>query len=380
VKAGNADTDTRGAAPHARAAATAKTTRVLVVGPSWVGDTVLAQPLFTRLRERSPELKLDVLAPPWTAPLLRRMPEVNEVIDNPFRHGELKVFARRRLGLELRERHYQRAIVLPNSLKSALPPFFAAIAMRTGYRGELRSGVLNDVRRLDEKRLPLLVERFAALAEPPGAPLRRPVPRPRLRADPLNRARAIERLQLATDRPVVALCPGAEYGEAKRWPAEHFAALAGRVLAAGAQVWLFGSANDRSIADAITSRCAAQGASRCDAHGIANLCGCTTLADAIDLLSLAAVVVSNDSGLMHVAAALDRPLVALYGSSSPGYTPPLSAHARVLSLQLACSPCFERVCPLGHFRCLRDLAPDRVWQEIETAIEAALPHAAGTLG
>ncbi|MPZ43765.1 MAG: lipopolysaccharide heptosyltransferase II [Betaproteobacteria bacterium] len=345
---------------------------MLVVGPSWVGDTVLAQPLFMRLRERSPQLALDVLAPPWTASLVRRMPEVNDVIENPFRHGELKVFARRRLGLALRERHYHRAIILPNSLKSALPPFFAHIAVRTGYRGELRSGVLNDIRRLDEKRLPLLVERFAALAEPAGAPLRRPVPRPRLRADPLNRSRAIERLQLATERPVVAFCPGAEYGEAKRWPVEHFAALAGHARAAGAQVWLFGSANDKSIADAI--------ASRCDAQGIANLCGRTTLADAVDLLSLAAVVVSNDSGLMHVAAALDRPLVALYGSSSPGYTPPLAPQARVLSLDLPCSPCFERVCPLGHFKCLRDLAPDRVWRDAAAIAAAALPHPSGTSG
>lgn len=338
-------------------AAAGKATRVLVVGPSWVGDTVLAQPLLVRLHERSPGLVLDVLAPPWTAPLVRRMPEVNEVIENPFRHGELKVFARRRLGLELRKRGYQRAIVLPNSLKSALPPLFAAIARRTGYRGELRAGILNDVRRLDEARLPLLVERFAALAEAPGTPLRRPVPRPRLRADPLNRSHALDRLRLATDQPVVAFCPGAEYGEAKRWPAEHFAALAGRVLAAGAQVWLFGSANDTSIGEAI--------ANRCELPGVANLCGRTSLADAADLLSLAAVVVSNDSGLMHVAAALDRPLVALYGSSSPGYTPPLAPEARVLTLALPCSPCFERVCPLGHFKCLRDLAPERVWREIE---------------
>jgi heptosyltransferase II len=366
VKAGSARTEARGAEPPKSSTAAGKATRVLVVGPSWVGDTVLAQPLFMRLHERSPRLELDVLAPPWTAPLVRRMPEVSNVIDNPFRHGELKVFARRRLGIELRERHYDRAIILPNSLKSALPPFFAAIPVRTGYRGELRSGVLNDVRRLDEKRLPLLVERFAGLAEPPGAPLRRPVPRPRLRADPLNRSRAIERLGLSTERPLVAFCPGAEYGEAKRWPVEHFAALAGLVLAAGAQVWLFGSDHDKSIAAAI--------ASGFDDQGIANLCGRTSLADALDLLSLAAVVVSNDSGLMHVAAALDRPLVALYGSSSPGYTPPLAPQARVLNLELPCSPCFERVCPLGHFKCLRDLAPDRVWQEITAIADAALPR------
>jgi heptosyltransferase-2 len=343
--------------------------RVLIVGPSWVGDAVLAQPLLMRLHERASNLEIDVLAPPWTAPLFARMPQVHEVIENPFRHGELKAFARRRLGLELRNRHYGRAIVLPNSFKSALPPFFAAIPIRTGYRGELRAGLLNDVRRLDEKRLPLLSERFAALADAPGVPLARPVPRPRLRSDPRARARAIDRLQLASGRPIVALCPGAEYGEAKRWPVEHFAALAGRIAAAGAHVWLFGSQNDQPIADAIVRQAGSQ--------AVVNLCGRTTLAEAVDLLAIAAVVVSNDSGLMHVAAALDRLVVALYGSSSPGYTPPLAPDARVLSLELPCSPCFERVCPLGHFRCLRDLAPDRVWQEIAPALAGAVA-ASGT--
>jgi heptosyltransferase II len=346
---------------------------MLIVGPSWIGDTLLAQPLFMRLHERFHRLELDVLAPPWTAPLLARMPEVHAVIENPFRHGELKVFGRRRLGLELRSRRYDRAIILPNTLKSALPPFFAAIPVRTGYRGELRSGVLNDVRRLDEKRLPLLVERYAALAEVPGAPLPRPLPRPRLRVDTANRARALERLGLTTDRPVVAFCPGAEYGEAKRWPAEHFAALAQYALGAGAQVWLFGSDNDRSIGEQIERHTARP--------GIVNLCGRTSLADAIDLLSAAAVVVSNDSGLMHVAAALARPLVALYGSSSPAYTPPLAAHAVVLRLDLPCSPCFERICPLGHLRCLRDLTPELVWQHVAASAggmwAAAAPRAPG---
>ncbi len=362
MKAAAADTDIRLNASRASGAGA----RVLVVGPSWIGDTVLAQPLFMRLHSRLPGLQLDVLAPPWTAPLVGRMAEVHEVIANPFRHGELKVFARRRLGLELRKRRYDRAIVLPNSLKSALPPFFAAIPVRTGYRGEMRAGVLNDTRRLDEKRLPQLAERYAALAEPAGAPLPRPLPRPRLRADARNRAAAMERLGLALDRPVVAFCPGAEYGEAKRWPPEHFAALAAQVLAAGARVWLLGSGNDSAIAAEIVQRAAAA--------GIENLCGRTTLVDAIDLLSAAAAVVSNDSGLMHVAAALERPLVALYGSSSPAYTPPLSAAARILYLGLECSPCFERVCPLGHFRCLRDLAPQRVFGEIAPILATAGAH------
>jgi len=330
---------------------------VLVVGPSWVGDTVLAQPLFMRLHERDPQLHLDVLAPPWTAATLERMPQVREVIINPFRHGELKVFARRRLGLALKSRGYDRAIVLPNSLKSALPPFFASIPVRSGYRGEMRAGVLNDVRRLDEKRLPLMVERFAALAEEPRAPLPRPLPRPHLRTDTANRSRLLAKLGLSTERPVIAFCPGAEYGPAKRWPAEHYAALADRIGSAGGQVWIVGSPKDKEIADAIL------GAAHTSA--LRNLCGDTALGDAIDLLAGVALVVTNDSGLMHVAAALDRPLIALYGSSSPAFTPPLAPDAAILSLGLECSPCFERECPLGHLRCLRDLLPDRVWAEIE---------------
>lgn len=317
---------------------------------------MLAQPLLMRLKSRTAELAIDVLAPPATAGLLRRMPEVDDVIENPFRHGELKVFARRRLGLDLKARRYRQAIVLPNSLKSALPPFFASIPHRTGYRGEMRIGLLNDVRKLDEKRLPLMVDRFAALAERAGAALARPVPRPRLRVDPHNRQRVLERLGLTTDRPVAAFCPGAEYGPAKRWPAEHFAALAAMLHASGAAVWLIGGPGDRAQADVIKTNAGAV--------PLHDLCGRTTLAEAVDLISAAAVVVSNDSGLMHVAAALDRPLIALYGSSSPAFTPPLSPAAVVVRLGLECSPCFERDCPLGHLRCLREITPERVRDEI----------------
>ena len=336
--------------------------RTLIVAPSWVGDTVLAQPLFIRLKSRSPNVALDVLAPRQIVPLLKRMPEVDDVIENPFQHGELKVFARRRLGMALKARHYERAVVLPNSLKSALPPYFAAIPERTGYRGEMRGGLLNDVRKLDPKRLPLMVERFAALADQAGAPLARPVPRPRLMVDQRNRRRLIERLELATDRPVVAFCPGAEYGPAKRWPERHFAALADILDASGAVVWLIGSPKDVAIGEAIRS--AARGAN------VHDLCGRTDLDEAIDLLSVAAIVISNDSGLMHVAAALDRPLVALYGSSSPGFTPPLSPEASIVSLGLSCSPCFERECPLGHLRCLTEIEPQRVWAEIRKRTDA----------
>ena len=325
--------------------------KILVVGPAWVGDTVLAQPLFKRLHEKHAEVQLDVLAPAWTVPLLARMPEVDTGILSPFGHGDLRLTQRWRLARELRGRHYDQAIVLPNSFKSALVPAFAGIKLRTGFVGELRQLLLNDARVLDEQALPLMAERFAQLAEPPEQPLKRPLPKLELRVVQSSRDATLHKLGLNLDRPVACLCPGAEYGPAKRWPEAHFAALASKLAGAGYQVWIIGSAKDRAIGAAIE---------QLSEHHSRNLCGATDLGAAVDLLSVAALVISNDSGLMHVAAALDRPMVALYGSSSPGFTPPLSARAAVEKLDLPCSPCFQRECPLGHFNCMRQLDPQRV--------------------
>jgi heptosyltransferase II len=326
--------------------------KVLIVGPAWVGDTVLAQPLFQLLHARAPGLVLDVLAPPWTAPLIARMPEVRSAIANPFAHGALKIAERRRLGRTLAAEGYDQAILLPNSFKSALVPFFAGIPRRTGYRGEMRYGVLTDVRKLDERAAPLMVQRFAALAGAPGEALPMPLPHPRLKTDPAARDDALRRLALAPRGPVVAFCPGAEYGPAKRWPTGYFADLARRIAERGRAVWLIGSPKDAAIGEEI-----AQGSG----GAAVNLCGRTSLDEAVDLLAGAELVVSNDSGLMHVAAAVGRPLVALYGSSSPAFTPPMSRDAAVLQLDLPCSPCFERECPLGHFKCMRELTPDAVF-------------------
>jgi heptosyltransferase-2 len=321
------------------------------VGPSWVGDTVLAQPLFQRLHERRAGLTLDVLAPRWTLDLLRRMPQVSQALSSPFGHGELHLAERWRLARTLAANRYDQAIVLPNSFKSALVPRLAGIGLRTGYIGELRQPLLNDARRLDTRALPLMAERFAQLAEAPGVPLARPLPPLALTVSESARAATLERLGLAPDRPIACLCPGAEYGPAKRWPAAHFAALAARLARAGLQVWLIGSTKDFDLGEQIAQE--SNGACR-------NLCGATTLEEVVDLLSLAQVVVANDSGLMHIAAALHRPLLALYGSSSPGFTPPLSPAAHIMRLEIECSPCFERECPLGHFRCMRELAPQQV--------------------
>lgn len=334
--------------------------KILIVAPNWIGDALLAQPLFARLRRKYPGVLIDALAPGWTAPVLRRMPEIAEVLDATLAHGELRLGTRWRLGRALRARAYDLAVVLPNTFKSALIPFFAGIPLRAGFVGELRRGLLNRVHRLDELALPLMAERYAQLAEEPGAPPARPLAQVGLRVDQANLAAALERLGLARGKPVVAFCPGAEYGPAKRWPARHFAGLATKLATRGRAVWLFGSGKDAEIAGEIV---------RMSSGAALNLCGKTDLASAIDLLSLAEVVVSNDSGLMHVAAAVGRPVVALYGSSSPAHTPPLSKISRVVRTGIDCSPCYARECPLGHFKCMIDLTPERVLDEI-AAVEA----------
>lgn len=334
--------------------------RVLVVGPSWVGDMVMAQSLFIALRTREPQLGIDVLAPAWSLPLLARMPEVGRGIAMPLGHGEFGLGVRRALGHSLREAGYAQAIVLPGSLKSALVPWFAGIPQRTGFRGEMRYGLINDMRPLPRTRLPLTVQRFVALGlAAGGADANAPaVPQPRLQTSPSNLWRVLDALRLDAARPAVAMMPGAEYGPAKQWPLAHFASLAADCVARGEQVWVLGSARDAAAGEQIA---------RTAGPGVHNLCGRTELADAVDLIGAASAAVSNDSGLMHVAAAVDTPVVAIYGSSTPQHTPPLSDRATSLYLGLPCSPCLKRECPLGHTRCLQDIAPARVGDALAAA-------------
>ena len=329
--------------------------KILVVAPSWVGDAMLIHPMLVRLKQRLPESFIDVLTPAVTESLLRQMPEVSNTITNPFQHGSLQLGARISLGMQLRNRYYDQAIVLPNSFKSALVPFFAGIPIRTGFVGEMRYGLLNDARKLDKHALPLMVERFAQLAELPREAISRPLPQPRLMVSDEQRQNALEILGLVIDKPVAVFCPGAEYGPAKRWPIPYFAELAQRLQQQGYAVWITGSQKDREIGDKIVAL------GNADTR---NLCGTTDLANVVALLSCASLVVTNDSGLMHIAAALDRPLLALYGSSSPEFTPPLSKNAHVLKIELPCSPCFKRECPLKHFKCMTNLTPQMVAEHI----------------
>ncbi len=326
--------------------------RILIIGPSWVGDMVMAQSLFKALKQHQPGAEIDVVAPTWSSPLLARMPEISQAIRLPLRHGELGLGERWRLGRSLRGR-YDQAIVLPNAWKSALVPYAARIPKRTGWLGEHRYGVLNDWRRLDKKRLPMMAQRFTALAHPALQDAPPDIMPPELVVRPQDVQVAMHRhaLHQSEHDRLLVLCPGAEYGSAKRWPTASFAALAMFYLDQGWQVWLFGSDKDQTTCAEINHLCAG----RC-----VDLSGKTSLAEAVDLISLAAAVVTNDSGLMHIAAALHRPLVAIYGSTDPTFTPPLNERHTVIRLDLPCSPCFARECPLGHLACLQQISVNQV--------------------
>lgn len=323
--------------------------KILIVAPAWVGDMVMAHCLVSLLAPGEAD-RVDMVAPPATAPLAERMPGVTKCWTLDVGHGELGLGRRRELARSLAREDYEQAIVLPNSFKSALLPWWAGIPKRTGWHGESRFGVLNDRRRLEPERYPLMIERFMALGLPPDQPLPEPYPSPRLEAD-ADRATALVATFGLDDSAVTALCPGAEYGPAKRWPARHYASVARHEINAGRQVWLLGSPGDAQACAEIAQAAPA---------GVVNLAGRTRLLDALDLLSLAEHVVCNDSGLMHLACALGRPVVAVFGSSSPDFTPPLGDSATIVRNPVPCAPCFQRTCPLGHLDCLEKLAPERV--------------------
>lgn len=314
---------------------------------------VMAQSLFKFLKEREPERALDVLAPAWSLPIVARMPEIREGIASETAHGEVGMRKRRRIGTGLRNVAYDRAIVMPRSFKSALIPWFAKIPVRTGFRGESRFIIINDVRPFDPAVLDQTVKRFVALGLDAGESLPATIPNPSLSISSDNQARIIRELGIAKDRPVIAMMPGAEYGPAKCWPLEYFTELAGKLDDAGYGVWILGSAGD-----------AAAGTTIAGGSEAVNLCGKTSLDDVIDLLAACEQAVSNDSGLMHIAAAVGIHVHGIYGSSSPKFTPPLTKSRDIHETGLDCSPCFERECPLGHLRCLRELEPDRIFAKI----------------
>ncbi|MDH5601687.1 MAG: lipopolysaccharide heptosyltransferase II [Gammaproteobacteria bacterium] len=336
----------------------AEVQKILVAGPAWVGDMVMAQSLFMTLKQRPTPVEIDVLAPAWSNPILKRMPEVRDIINLPVSHGELGFMQRYKLGKSLRIKKYDQAIITPRSYKAALVPFFAKATKRTGYRGEMRYGIINDIHALDKNILKQTVQRYVALGLDEDDNKVPTIPFPKLRVDEKNLQRLLADFNLNLDKAVIALLPGAEYGEAKRWPVEYYSELASKLEQQGFQVWILGSKKDYEAAERINKE-----------NTAINLCGRTKLEDSIDLLSVCKSAVTNDSGLMHIAAAVDIPLVAIYGSSTPDYTPPLTNKAKIQYLALTCSPCFKRVCPLRHTNCLKDITVDKVLNNIKTISE-----------
>lgn len=334
--------------------------KILVIGPSWVGDMVLAHSLFQSLKQQHPNTQIDVAAPAWTLPLLERMPEVTEKIALNFKHGQLALFERIRFGKSIKNKGYMQAILLVNSLKSAIIPFAAGIPIRTGFLGEMRYGLVNDVRPLDKTRLLRTVDRFIALGLNADSVLPRNIANPKLLANLEGAKQALVKLGLLMPTAkILGLCPGAEYGEAKRWPAEYYAEVAQNALDKGWQVWLFGSDKDIPVTNQIDQLCHDQ---------CINFGGKTNLSEAIDLMALCDTVISNDSGLMHVAAALNKKVIAIYGSSDPHHTPPMHPDAVIEYLGLSCSPCFKRSCPLddaeANLACLKRVLPVNIIKSI----------------
>lgn len=348
--------------------------RILVISPNWIGDAVMAQPLLQLLRAAHPGRPIDVLAPPAVSPVWRQMAEVDEVLETPFRHGALQLRERWKYARLLRRRGYVEAYVLPNTIKYALIPWLAGIRRRVGYKGESRHGLIN-VMHHDETPPRPMVAFYAALATPPqavqSAARRAALPRPRMAAGAEQIAAVCARLGLDPARPMVAFAPGAEFGGAKRWPAAHFAGLARAVLEreGATQIVLLGSPKDKDACAEV-----AQGVPGAAAF---NLAGATSLADAIALIAASAAVVANDSGLLHIASALNRPVVALYGPTDPDHAPPFADLAASISLRLDCAPCRQRECPLGHQDCMVKLTPELVWRSLQPMLAATPGHARG---
>ena len=336
---------------------------ILIIGPAWVGDMVMVQSLFIALKRQNASHQIDVVAPAWSAPILARMPEVRDVIKVNLQHGKLQFLERLRVGRNLRNK-YDQAIVLPRTFKSALIPFFAKVPIRTGYLGEMRYGLLNDVRKLNTQVTYKAVEKYLQLLASPSKQDQRPeIHHPLLLVDEQKRQQAIQKFAIDISKPMIAFMPGAEFGPSKQWPAKYFAELATRFMQQDFQVYVFGSPKDKPMGNEIA---------QLSNNSVINLCGETTLEEVTDLLSLVKLAITNDSGLMHIAAAVGKPIVAIYGAITPKYTPPLTDKKEIQYLGLECSPCFKKQCPFGHYDCLNGITVESVYASATKILARAL--------
>ncbi|MEY4495105.1 MAG: hypothetical protein RL744_169 [Pseudomonadota bacterium] len=341
--------------------------RILIIAPNWIGDAVMSQPLLANLNVIYPQSQIDVLASPWVAPIYRACAEVHQVIEARLEHKQLQWGLRKLLAKQLESNQYDACFVLPNSLKSALIPWLANIPLRIGYRGEMRFGLINFALDNPSKiNRPPMANHYLALCNVMDHSKEidtNQAADPKLNISPTAKQSVSAKLQAAAidEKSIYVLCPGAEYGATKRWPTEHFATLAQQLITnePNANVILLGSKGDHALSEEIISQ--VTGAAQ-----IQNWCGETSLDEAIALIGMSKTLVSNDSGLMHIGAALKVPQVAIFGSSDPQHTPPLSNKAKVIWLNLPCSPCHKRTCPLGHLKCLKDISPENVFASIQS--------------
>lgn len=334
--------------------------KILIIGPAWVGDMVMSQSLYITLSNIYPNSSIDVLAPKWSQPLIERMPQVDRSIEMPIGHGCLNFHGRYKLGRDLKANQYTHAYVLPNSAKSALIPVFAQIPNRIGWKGEFRYGLINDLRN-NKSSFQYMVERYVALAYPASKMISseslgrlKSIPYPKLNIDLVKQKNILDKFKIIGSNNI-GICPGAEFGPAKKWPEKHYAKVAQHAIELGKNVILFGSDKDFSTCEKIKSFVDEDFRSN-----VYNCAGKTSLIEAVDLLAACKTVVSNDSGLMHIAAAVGSEVIGIYGSTSPNYTPPLSERTHIINIEVPCGPCFKRECPLGHLDCLNKLTPDLV--------------------
>lgn len=331
--------------------------KILIIAPAWVGDLVMAQTLFKLLRSKYQSgLTLDIFASKFLHPIISRMPEIDNIIENSFQHKELKLRQRIRFGLNLRKKKYDEVIILPNSIKSAIMPFFAGIKKRTGFIGESRYILINNYYKLDKTILPLMIDRFCALANEGNKVI--DINFPLLKIDTNNQGILRRQFNLDKNKIMIAFCPAAEYGLAKRWPPEYFARLANLLDSNIYQIVILGSKKDKEIAEQILE---------CSNFPIVNLCGKTDLKDVVDILALCEHTITNDSGLMHTAASVNSHIIAIYGSTSENFTPPLTKNAEIVKINLECSPCFARTCKFGHYNCLKMILPEMILEKISLA-------------
>jgi heptosyltransferase-2 len=343
---------------------------ILIIAPNWIGDAVMTQPLLASIKALYPDSTIDVLASTWVSPIYRACSEVNQVIEAQFEHKQLQWGLRKQLAKQIEQKQYQACFVLPNSFKSALIPWLANIPLRIAYRGEMRFGLINVALDNPNKiNRPPMVEHYLALStllkdeeQSEDQPTDQKTITPNLNVSSSATQSIQSKLQSANIADsIYVFCPGAEYGPSKRWPTEHFATLGQELIKENPNnhIILIGSHGDQNLANEISS----QGKQTSNIH---NWCGSTSLDEAIALIGMSKAVVSNDSGLMHIAAALRVPQVAIFGSSDPAHTPPLSDKAKVIWLDLPCSPCHKRECPLGHLKCLKDILPQQVLATLKT--------------